>query len=115
MGAGRSSFRVKAMSSFHVGQLVVCVDAAPSFWGVVLPLVEGRVYTVAGVFPPTPASAREGEVCGLTILEEPDAPPHWGHVDRYRGTRFRPAKLASKEVFDQLTAPFKRENAREDA
>lgn len=118
MGAGRSSFRVKAMSSFHVGQLVCCVDAEQEdgcWWWFDVP-EEGRVYQIR---------AERLDCFGRHVLhlfeilngKIPEIGDAAYQDSGYLSSRFRPAKLASKEVFDQLTAPlkFKRENAREEA
>jgi hypothetical protein len=98
------------MSNFHVGQLVCCVDAGLSPSGYEVLLVEGAVYTVSGIEPANDEYDEDGlHLIGVPGGQDPECDPS------YRASRFRPAKLASKEVFDQLTAPFKRENAREDA
>jgi hypothetical protein len=103
---------------FHVGQLVVCVDAshrilhripAKNF------ITEGSVYTVRWVGPPPYEGDRHiGLAIRLVGIErgaDRDADDPWRDYP-FAAFRFRPAKLASKEVFESLLAPFKPEKVR---
>jgi hypothetical protein len=100
------------MSMFHVGQLVCCVDAKPRDYtpwasnpGALDGLTEGRVYTVREL-----KIVRAVLTVLLVEIVRPTLGPvgvEYGEVG-YHPRRFRPAKLASKEVFEQLTAPFRK-------
>lgn len=88
--------------TFHVGQMVVCVDdkpAAPKWGGVSFP-VRGRVYTIRAVFRHT--SGADG--VWLEELRNPFAAKYgleWG----YKARRFRPVKTTSIDQFTALLNP----------
>lgn len=82
---------------FHVGQLVICVDARPAPDGEPMPIRLGTIYTVArwAVFP---------EVINGpgVVLAEPAAQPrarfgYWAPA--YDPARFRPIDDSKIEVF----------------
>lgn len=74
------------MSNWHKGQRVVCVDAK-NRWHPTTPLIEGAVYTVAGI-----ALGFDGY--GL-LLEEVESP--WS-VSGFYADRFRPIDSLTEQM-----------------
>ena len=92
--------------TFHVGQLVVCVDNrnSPPNSTAWLPgegLVEGQIYTIASIH------LWEGhEVFWLhEVKRHPLSVKHHGKKCGYGYWRFRPVKTTSIDVFTALLAP----------
>lgn len=81
---------------FHIGQLVVCVDAEKrSRWDPPSGLKRGSVYTIAGVVEWL------GSVGVLT--EEVEMPSR--HYLAHHASRFRPLKDSALDVFRQALEP----------
>ena len=94
-------------SNFHIGQVVVCIDAE----GLPRPLldrgvsacpVERGVYTIRGF-------RSAADELGLLLEEIHNPPTTWLNGDTselaFRYWRFRPAKTTSLEVFEAMLAP----------
>lgn len=90
------------ISPIGPGDVVECVDARPLSDGSACPLVVGRHYIVAVVWPPMPHNGAAGADwwdCGLELREEPRpfGHPHlvWG-LYRFKplGQRFHKGGLA---------------------
>jgi hypothetical protein len=96
--------RKRTVPTFHVGQHVVCVDAAPNRFTGAKPLTRGKIYTIRA------------------IVQGPDwRPPGWGvHLEgiwmfypddgvewAFHPKRFRPIeeRRTDIEVFRKLLAP----------
>jgi hypothetical protein len=78
--------------SFHVGQLVVCVDDAPHFYGGKR-LTKGRVYTVTG-----DAIDHAGDY-GISVAEATARGTGY-----FLASRFRPVDEKRIEVFKRIAA-----------
>lgn len=79
------------MTTFHVGQEVVCVDAKqPADTTLKSELTEGRVYTIRWVGPHK--HYLDGEYIGVRLVGiDRGVCEIWGDVDTpFRATRFRP-------------------------
>ena len=93
------------MTSFHVGQVVVCIDANrfPDLWSEFLRVPrEGGVYTVRAV-------RIDGDEAGLLLHEIVNPVCEWlgGNVGEFAFLvrRFRPAKTTSLKMFEGMLAP----------
>lgn len=92
------------MTSFYVGQVVVCIDDSGFYSdapGETYPK-KGGVYTVREVRP-------DEDGAGLLLAEIVNPQFEWinGNVGEvaFRVRRFRPAKTTSLDVFERMLAP----------
>jgi hypothetical protein len=97
------------MNSFHIGQVVVCVDASnfPYERGLGEFPVEGGVYTIRNFsagenkFGETDLALRLAEIVNPILEFECDGITEMTEV-AFLSHRFRPAKKTSLEVFDAV-------------